>query len=264
MLNINIYNESCIDCVRNDLEAHSVDCVVTSPPYGGGVHILNQRTYDVHNDHIDIDKYNKMCVDLFNGLDRVLKPNGVVCWNVSYNKQCSDQFILALASIIQQTPFMIADVVTWKKSFATSLAESSNRLTRICEHVYILVRKTDTDTFYCNKPMSSIASDGRPKYKNIFNYIEAKNTDGHTDLNLACFSTEFVVKMLALYCPPGGKVYDPFMGTGTTAKACVNTNRPCVGSEISLKQCEYAKQRIDSLLGRVTIIKPEQTENDKH
>jgi site-specific DNA-methyltransferase (adenine-specific) len=39
-------------------------------------------------------------------------------------------------------------------------------------------------------------------------------------------------------------IYDPFMGSGTTAVACQSLNRKFIGSEISEKYCEIAKQRL--------------------
>jgi DNA modification methylase len=39
-------------------------------------------------------------------------------------------------------------------------------------------------------------------------------------------------------------VYDPFMGSGTTAVACVNMDLHFVGSEISENQVRYATERI--------------------
>ena len=259
MINIKIYNKSCIDCVHEDLEPQSIDCVVTSPPYGGHVHNGRRKntsinkTYDVYKDDIDTEAYNRMCVDLFKGLEKALKPNGVVCWNVSYNKANSEQFLRAIYSIINETAFTIAEVMTWKKSMAITV-DSPNRLTRICEQVYILVKRSDYETYFCNKPVSSVDESGKKWYCGVMNYIEAKNSDGPNDLNGAVFSTEFASKLINLYCPVGGKVYDPFMGTGTTARAAVMTSRQCVGSELSLKQCEFAKKRVDSLLGRITFV----------
>lgn len=39
-------------------------------------------------------------------------------------------------------------------------------------------------------------------------------------------------------------VYDPFMGSGTTAVACKNLKRNFIGSEISEEYCEIARQRL--------------------
>ena len=42
-------------------------------------------------------------------------------------------------------------------------------------------------------------------------------------------------------------VYDPFMGSGTTAEACVNTNRQWMGSEINEEYAKESMKRIESL-----------------
>jgi DNA modification methylase len=42
-------------------------------------------------------------------------------------------------------------------------------------------------------------------------------------------------------------VYDPFMGSGTTAEACFNTNRQCIGSEINEDYAKESLERMKSL-----------------
>lgn len=44
--------------------------------------------------------------------------------------------------------------------------------------------------------------------------------------------------------PTGGKVLDPFMGSGTTGVACVNTGRDFIGIEREAEYIEIAKARI--------------------
>ena len=39
-------------------------------------------------------------------------------------------------------------------------------------------------------------------------------------------------------------MYDPFMGTGTTAIACEELNLNCVGSELSEAQVEFSQNRL--------------------
>ena len=40
-------------------------------------------------------------------------------------------------------------------------------------------------------------------------------------------------------------VYDPFMGSGTTAKMALLNNRKFIGSEIAKEYCEIAEKRIE-------------------
>jgi len=47
-----------------------------------------------------------------------------------------------------------------------------------------------------------------------------------------------------MYAPKHGLIYDPFMGTGTTAIACEILNLNCIGTEIDNEQVEYSNNRL--------------------
>lgn len=66
-----------------------------------------------------------------------------------------------------------------------------------------------------------IESSQPPAYKNYFNFIEAKNNEGSNDIHKATYSSDLVRKLLLLYVKEGSLVYDSFIGTGTTAVACI-------------------------------------------
>ena len=42
-------------------------------------------------------------------------------------------------------------------------------------------------------------------------------------------------------------VFDPFMGSGTTGVACVNTNRKFIGIELDKNYFNIAKERIENI-----------------
>ncbi len=44
---------------------------------------------------------------------------------------------------------------------------------------------------------------------------------------------EIIERMVLASCPPGGRVLDPFMGSGTTAVACARHGRQFVGYEVN-------------------------------
>ena len=50
--------------------------------------------------------------------------------------------------------------------------------------------------------------------------------------------------LVSNYTDEGDVVYDPFMGSGTTALASVNTNRKWLGSEISEEYSQLIKDRL--------------------
>lgn len=257
-----IYNEDC-EITLNRFDEHSVDLILTSPPYGterttnndlkGQVSINNTYRYDLYQYKPDVD-YTEWCVRLFNSFDRIIKPNGVVLWNVSYGSDTNgdahglDLLWVTVADIISKTPFMVADKIVWKKSSALPNNISSNKLTRIVEDVFVFCRRSEYGTFYMNKPISSVRSTGQKMYSSVFNYIEAKNNDGFCPLNRATYSSELCDKLLNLYSPNEEDtiVYDPFMGTGTTAVSCKRKGVHYVGSELSADQCAWAEERINN------------------
>jgi len=49
---------------------------------------------------------------------------------------------------------------------------------------------------------------------------------------------------IGLHSQPRERVLDPFMGSGTTGVACVNTSRKFIGIEIEERYFEVAKERI--------------------
>lgn len=51
----------------------------------------------------------------------------------------------------------------------------------------------------------------------------------------------------------GDIVLDPFMGSGTTAIACIETNRQYIGYEISEEYCEIARKRINKRRQELTL-----------
>ena len=260
MQNIWLFNENCFDTMkRMKNKDYKVDIILTSPPYNTGRPSTSERSrknnegrYDIHLDNMKQVDYCNWCVDLFNNFNDVLDKNGVILWNVSYgsdatvNTESIGLMWLAIADIIRNTNFTVADRIIWKKKSALPNNVSPNKLTRIVEDIFVFCRKEEYKTFNCNKEISKIGKNGQTFYKNYYNFIEAKNNDGSCKLNKATFSSDLCKQLLSIYAKDNSKVYDPFMGTGTTAIACEDIGRgiTCFGSKLSKEQVEYSKQRL--------------------
>ena len=244
----------------NDMPIGQVDVILTSPFYNTNKKAGKTRTlentsvkngqydyvrYDTHIDNLTNDEYTDYTIKLFNEFERVLNLNGCIIYNLNYGAENTEGMFKAVNGIISNTNFTIADVICWKKSNALPNSCSSNRLTRIWEFVFIFCRKNEMKTFHCNKKITSYRTTGQPAYENVYNFIEAKNNDGSCPYNKATYSTELCEKLLNLYAPKNGIVYDPFMGTGTTAVACKKLGLQYIGSEISKNQCEWAEKRLN-------------------
>ena len=256
-----IFNENCIDTMNKMLEFdQKIDLILTSPPYNTGRPSNSERSrnnnegrYDIHLDNMTQSEYCDWCVSLFNQFDKVLNQNGVILWNVSYgsdatvNTESIGLIWLSIADIIRNTPFTVADRIIWKKKSALPNNVSKNKLTRIVEDVFVFCRKEEYKTFNCNKTVSSVGKNGQTFYNNYFNFIEAKNNDGTCKLNKATFSSDFCTQLLDLYANQDTIVYDPFMGTGTTAVACKRKDLTCFGSELSQEQVEFANKRLEEV-----------------
>ena len=251
-----IYNEDCF-LTMEKMPIGMLSVILTSPFYNTNKKQGNSRTlsntspkgysylrYDEHVDNMTDDEYCDFTENLFLEFDRVLNLGGVVLYNLSYGNNNRDGMYKAVNTIITKTPFTIADVICWKKKTALPNNCSPNKLTRIWESVFVFCRKTDIDIFYCNKPVVGKRKTGQKSYGNIFNYIEAKNNDGSCSYNKATYSSDLCKQLLNIYCPKDGIVYDPFMGTGTTAVACKELGLSYIGSELSENQCKWANDRL--------------------
>lgn len=247
------------------LPPESVDIILTSPFYNTNKKAGNNRTllntkvrkniyssvrYDAHVDNMTDSEYCDFTVDVFKGFDKVLKKNGCVLYNLNYGAENTEGMFRAVNAIITETPFTIADVICWQKSNAMPNSTSSNRLTRLWEFVFVLCRKDEIRTFKCNKRLTSYRKTGQPAYENVFNIIKARNNDGACPYNKATFSSDLCMQLLDLYAVGDNvTVYDPFMGSGTTAVACKKMGINCIGSEISPNQCAWALDRLKKVNG---------------
>ena len=257
MMELNkIYNEDCNSTLQK-MDNHFIDIVLTSPPYNTGRPTTSDRgrenhegRYDVHMDTVPTQEFIDWIITLFNQFDRVLKPNGCVLWNMSYasdesvNTDNNDMLWLVIADIIKRTNFTVVDNITWKKNSALPNNVSKNKLTRICEPVFVFSRKDERMTFTANKKVSSVGKNGQTFYTPVENFIQARNNDENCPLNKATYSSDLCEQLLNIYAKPGSVVYDPFMGSGTTAVACKRLGHSYIGSEISANQVSWAEERI--------------------
>lgn len=249
-----IYNEDCFVTINKISEnGDKVDCVLTSPPYNmtkrkGGY--ADTGRYDVYEDWKTEEDYLKWTVDLFNGFDGILNENRPVLYNFSYSIENPSLPYKLISNIVEKTNFTLIDTIIWKKKQGLPFPANSKRLCRNWEYVFVFVRKNEIDTYENNRKLSSVSEKtGQKYYEAIYNYIEAPNNDGKCPYNQATYSSELCLKLMDIYCQDNWIVYDPFMGSGTTAISCLKRGNGVsyIGSEISEQQCKYAEERIKTL-----------------
>jgi len=81
---------------------------------------------------------------------------------------------------------------------------------------------------------------------NIWRYHSGANGDDRTD-HPAPFPEALARDHILSWSNPGDTVLDCFMGSGTTAEACVRTNRNYIGFEINQDYIDLTETRINKL-----------------
>lgn len=242
-----IYNENNLITMSNISDKH-INGIITSPPYN-----LTQKRKDCYynNGYSEIDgltedEYLNTRLNEFKEFERILKDDGIICYNISYHNENPILPTLLVTEVHKQTNLTIADIIIFKKSHAIPFQTSPTKLSRLCELIYVFVKKDKLHNFKTNKEISKInEKTGQKFYKNYTNFIEAKNNDGFKSNLKASYSSELVEKLIHIYFPEKSLIYDPFMGIGSTAKGCINKNCNYIGSELSTEFYDDSKKYLN-------------------
>jgi DNA modification methylase len=250
-----IYNESCIDTMARMPDGF-VDLSVTSPPYD------------------NLRDYKGYCFDFENvakELFRVTKQGGVVVWVVGdatiKGSETGTSFKQAL--YFKDVGFNLHDTMIYQKS--NPIPQNHNRYEQSFEYMFVFSkgkpktfnpikegtknkgksfdwgdRKTIMDDNQCRRDRPSEIIEVKPlKNKfNVFTYSVGGGKTGHP----AVFPEQLANDHIISWSNEGDLVYDPFMGSGTTAKMALLNNRKFVGSEIAKEYFKIAEKRINENL----------------
>jgi DNA modification methylase len=235
-----IYNENCVDTMQR-MASGSIDLVVTSPPYD------NLREYNGY----EFD-FKAIAAELV----RVIKPGGVIVWVIG------DQVIKGSesgSSFRQALHFMdlglsLHDTMIYEKNSPAYPARADgNRYTQIFEFMFVFSKGKPEAQLICDKPnkwagfkdfsgkLKNPVPDFSPR-NNIWRYVTSFNGVKHP----APFPEQLAQDHILTWSKPGQTVYDPFMGSGTTAKMALLNGRNFIGSEISAEYIEIAYKRIEN------------------
>ena len=235
MIELNrIYNEDCLEGMKR-IPDGSVDLIITSPPYNlGNDHHTNSRRFEVYNDDMPEADYQKWQIDVLGECHRVLRPSGSMWYN--HKNRIRNGAQTTPYEWLLQTDFIIKQEVVW---FNRSQNFDKIRFYPMTERVYWLAKSPKTKMFNAiNHHDVFDAKDWKPE-----------GTKGE-------FKRAFPVKMPEdiLSCFPDAKVVlDPFVGSGTTAIACINTNRNYIGFEMDKHYCDIANERIQKAVDKMEV-----------
>lgn len=245
----------CCDNVQGlrELPDSCIDLVVTSPPYD------NLRTYKGFTWDFEA---------LADELYRVVKPGGVVVWIVNdatiKGSETGTSFKQALH--FKELGFNLHDTMIWRKH--STPFPSKNRYYSVFEYMFIASKGkpktvnliTDRKNKYAGEKIGATerqrdgslrVSRGRREGRRIkeygvrFNVWDISQAAGNPTGHPAVFPVRLVADHILSWSNPGDVVLDPFMGSGTTAVACVKTGRNYIGFELSDEYCSIAHKRIE-------------------
>lgn len=243
--NIKLIQGDCNNVMKELInDGVKVNKIITSPPYNIVRPNSTDRGYDLYKDGMSNEEYIEWTIKNFERFDEILEKDGCIIYNMSYGAENTTCMSLTIAEILKRTNFTLADIVVWKKKTASPNNVSHNKLTRICEFIYIFVRNEEFKSFKTNKKVVSVRKTGQKCYENKFNFIEAKNNDKSNNLNKATYSTDLMHKIFDFYVLDNDIILDPFGGTGTTAAASFERGNECYSIELSEKQVDYSYERI--------------------
>jgi site-specific DNA-methyltransferase (adenine-specific) len=254
-----IYNENCLDTMRRMPDGF-VDLTVTSPPYD------NLREYK---------GYEFPFEEIANDLYRVTKKGGVVVWVVGdatiNGSETGTSFRQAL--YFKEIGFNLHDTMIYDK--VNYIPLTRNRYEQAFEYMFVL-SKTRPICFNAiidkcisvgsarNRNNSSKAEEAsvrnrsentitkETKYKNnIWSYVVGSNKDN--TLHPAPFPEKLARDHIYSWSNEGDIVYDPFGGSGTTAKMAHLQKRKWIMSEISAEYCELATKRLEPYLTQTML-----------
>lgn len=249
-----IYNMDCLDGLKL-LDDSSIDCIITSPPY------YKQLSYESNfNSYIQFIKWaEKWIKEVY----RVTKDEGYFFLNFANDKTNTIKSYEVLE--IATRYFRLHDTIIWYR-YNSQPVNTNRQLTPQYEFVFMLVK--NPKNYHLNKEdlMKEIPTMFDTKnvgnvWKIPFNKdkihgfsMKKQNEDASNGLwGHSGFPVDLPKGCILLTTKPGDIVLDLFMGSGTTAVACLETNRKFIGFEISKEYCEIVEKRIDVLKRRISI-----------
>lgn len=232
-------------CASAELMSQLPDCsvhlMVTSPPYNVG------KEYD---QDLTLVAYLELLKQVWSEVYRVLVPGGRACINVANLGR--KPYIPLHAFIIDQMAglgFLMRGEIIWNKAASASSStawgswRSAANPTLRDVHEYILV--FSKNTFRRENPHNRAATISAQEFldlsKSIWTFpAEPARKIGHP----APFPVELPRRLIQLYTYIDEVILDPFMGSGQTALAALQTGRHFVGYEIDAGYVALAQERI--------------------
>jgi len=238
--NVAVYNEDIIN--TKAVEPSSIDLTVTSPPYNVDV------KYGTYDDSISYDKYREFSEKWLGKCYELAKDDGRLCLNIPLDKNKGGQQSVCadLTTVAKEAGWKYHATIIWNEqnisrrtAWGSWMSASAPYVIAPVEVIVVLYKRNWEKA---SKGESDITRDEFIEWTNgVWNFSgESRNRIGHP----APFPVELPTRCIKLFSYVGDNVMDPFLGSGTTLIACLDTRRAGIGVEINTKYCELAAKRI--------------------
>jgi site-specific DNA-methyltransferase (adenine-specific) len=250
-----MFNENCTATLGR-MDDGFLDMTITSPPYD------DLRNYNGYQFPVE---------DVADLLFAKTKEGGVVIWVVGDRTVNGSETLTSFrqALTFERAGFNVHDTMIYAKN--NPIPSDCGRRYRQCFEYMFCFSKGRPQTF--NPIMQPIKQEkafrsfritkvGRNdlahdhvaprerKVNNIFYYNvgTSSSRDKIAFEHPAIFPEQLAEDQISTWTNPGEVVYDPFMGSGTTAKAAHRLGRNWIGSEISDEYIRIARERLQPYL----------------
>jgi site-specific DNA-methyltransferase (adenine-specific) len=275
MVNHNqLYNEDCLITMGN-MEDNSIDLTLTSPPYD------DLRTYNKHvgGNETKFNGYSFPFENIARELFRVTKKGGVVIWVVgdATNKGSETGTSFRQALYFKECGFDLYDTMIYQKT-GTPFPQKT-RYNQTFEYMFVFSKgKPNTFNPIMKKNVTAGAVRHSRKFRNpngemvpgfngkpvneygienniwlIKNGMNKSTKDLVAFEHPAIFPEELAAKHIISWTKNGDLIYDPFMGSGTTAKMSILLDRNWIGSELDSTYSEICNKRLKGIVKQTSM-----------
>ena len=247
MLELNkTYNLDVLEGLRA-LDDESIDIIITSPPYNKAGLNGNckgrkwNKTIDyggdINIDNKPEDEYQEWQLNILKECHRVLKKDGLMFYNHKNRIVKGKGYIISPYTWLLKSPFLIRQEIIWNRKSGPNQEQS--RYIPSYENIYVLTKQKDT-IFQRNKDVEhktdiwTITPDRHNDHPAPFpidiprNILSSLNADKIKDRDIV--------------------VLDPFMGSGTTAKAAIEKGYDYIGFDIVKEYVDDANNFISDVV----------------
>lgn len=237
MIELNkIYNLDCVDLMKL-MEKESVDLICADPPYGiSSKSLLAPSKYSGYKsekgDWDYIDNYEEFSIGWTNAVDRVAKNNATIYVFGAFTS------LIPVYNNLNSLGWKFHCGIVWTKP---NPAPSVHRrtYTNACELILCMSKgKNWKYNYYVAKQFNF----GK-QLTNVWRAASVRKVAG-----CVVKPTKLLETMIAVSSDIGDVVFDPFIGTGTTAVVAKSLGRKFIGSEKDSDRCLFAVNRLEEVI----------------